>query len=183
LKAAILDGSVKENRIAGTLKSLVENTGGEVSCFKLEEMQILPCRSCGSCGTRTPGLCVIEDQMQEVLPAIAHCQLLVFISSVTFGGYSYQLKKAVDRLMVLGYPLYVVKGGHLLHPMRYGRKCLLGIGQINPGRTAEEENFRLLVARNAMNMQDTCQTLILDPKSDAAALESELGGILGQVKL
>lgn len=156
MSLVILDASENDNdtvsRISTALQVILEEGRTKFICFKLREMKILPCRSCGACGLKTPGKCVISDEMHDVLKAIAAGSMLVMLTDIKFGGYSSQLKKAVDRFMVLGLPLYVVKQGNLLHPMRYGPIPLVVAGVSPENRQGQEESFKLLVARNALNM-------------------------------
>ncbi len=182
MKATILDGTENENQIALTLKSFLEERDNEVSLFKLKEMDILHCRSCGSCGIRTPGKCVLTDEMPQIMRAMANCNLQVFVTPIRFGGYSSHLKKAVDRMMSLGLPFYMVKGGHLLHPMRYGKKFLLGIGLKENESIEEEKNFRLLISRNALNMQNPYQTIIIRPSDSLDTLKKDITPFLEKVK-
>jgi NAD(P)H-dependent FMN reductase len=182
MKAVILDGSENENSVAGTVRESLEKRGVGFLYFKLKEADIRPCRSCGSCGLRTPGRCVQKDDMPSILRAMAEHKLFVYITPVRFGGYSSQLKKAIDRTMPLGEPFYMVKNGHLLHPMRYGEKFILGIGLSETFSPDAEANFRLLVSRNAMNMQSNYQVLTIQPAGDPAALAKVLNGILGGMR-
>jgi hypothetical protein len=71
---------------------------------------------------------------------------------VTFGGYSSELKKAVDRLIPLNSPFFKKISGEVHHKPRYGRyPRILAIGSL-PGRDAESEQiFRTLVRQNAIN--------------------------------
>ena len=93
MKITVLNALDSGNLLPGTLKSIIDKTGGECTWFELEEMNIMPCRSCSSCGERTPGRCVLDDDMQSVLRAFARSDLVVFLTKVTFGGYSSRLKK------------------------------------------------------------------------------------------
>ena len=181
MKAAVLDATENGCQLVNVITNVLTQTGVSQAYFRLKDMNIMPCRSCGACGTRTPGRCVQKDDMPQLLRSMAASRLLVYITPVTFGGYSYQLKKAIDRTMPLGEPFYMVKNGHLLHPMRYGEKTLLAIGLYDGGRQEEIENFQLLVARNAMNMQSRYKTVIVSPNSGFDAMAKEMDAALREV--
>jgi len=174
IKAAVLDSTENVNVIPSFILRLLALKKIETRYFRLSQLNILPCRSCGSCGVRTPGICVQKDDMNAVLHSMAESRLLVYITPVRFGGYSSLLKKAIDRSMPLGEPFYMVKKGHLLHPMRYGEKFLLGIGLSTDVIPDEEENFSLLLSRNAMNMQSLCQARIFHPADNMRSIEETL---------
>ncbi|BES65646.1 hypothetical protein SANA_20850 [Gottschalkiaceae bacterium SANA] len=152
MRAVILDGHSVKIQLGEILLKELEAQNWEVESFFLSDMEIMPCRSCGSCGTKTPGTCVLKDEMEQILPSLANCDVMIFFTPIQFGGYSAALKKAVDRLMTMCLPLYQVRGDHLLHPTRYGNKRLMGLGTYRQCDGEEAVNFELLVERNALNM-------------------------------
>lgn len=76
--------------------------GWEVEPFILHDMEIHHW-GCFGCWVQTPGVCVIDDAGRDVARAVIQSDLAVFLIPVTFGGYSSELKKAVDRLICLLY--------------------------------------------------------------------------------
>lgn len=181
MSIVVLDGFEKESLIVNAFKKRIKNTNKELSYFKLKNMNIKACRSCGSCGVKTPGECVLNDDIHGIMKSIAKCQLLIILTPIRFGGYSSQLKKAMDRTMVMGLPLYIVKNGHLLHPMRYGTKRLLAIGISEKNIQNEEENFKMLVERNALNMQFPYEALVFSPEDSMVKVENEINSALEEV--
>jgi multimeric flavodoxin WrbA len=182
VESVILDGFENESPIGTEIKFLLERQGHKSSYFKLKDMNIMPCRSCGSCGIKTPGKCIIKDDMDEVLRAIAKSKLYIMLTPITFGGYSSQLKKAVDRTMPIGIPFYKVSKGHLLHPMRYGDKALLGIGICEGILEGQEENFKLLQSRNALNMSFSYnKALVFKASNTTKEIEASIVSTLSEV--
>lgn len=182
MSLVILDAFGEENLIEKALENLLQKTGKEFFHFKLKNMKILACRSCGACEIKSPGKCVFHDDMPEIMRAIAPGSLILMLTPVRFGGYSSQLKKVLDKLMILVLPLYTVKDGHLLHSPRYGKKSLLVIGLTGQNLPGEEENFRLLAARNALNMQFTHKTLLFTSADPMEKIEREIDKALCEVK-
>lgn len=184
MKCVILDSFEDENTVEASVKRLFRGKGEEYSYFKLKDKRILPCRSCGACGFKSPGKCVINDDIHEIMREIATSSIIILLTPVRFGGYSSQLKKVIDRMMPIGMPLYTVKKGHLLHPMRYGDKALIGIGLAEKDLPSHRENFKLLVNNNALNMLFSYnKALIYKPSDDGAKIEKELATVLREVKL
>jgi len=178
LRAVILDGFKEENIIGTVLKKMFEEKGKEFSYFKLKDMNILPCRSCGACSYKTPGKCVFEDDMANVIRAFAKSDVMIMLTPIRFGGYSSQLKKALDKFVAVGVPLYMVKDGHMLHPMRYDSKLIIGIGMALKDLKGAENNFRTLVERNGLNMQCTQKTLIFKSSDDIRKIKHEIEDVL-----
>lgn len=182
MKSIILDAFGKENPIAARVVKLLKENG-ELSYHKLSDMSIQPCRSCGACGFKSPGKCIINDDIHQIMKDIAYGDLLVKLTTVRFGGYSSRLKSAVDRLMPLGLPLYMVKKGHLLHPMRYGQKKLLVIGLLEDNLSGEDANFKALVEKNALNMQTSYhKALTFKTTDDEAYIADHILKVIEEVR-
>ena len=181
MSIVILDAMDDKNNISSTLEEKLTDAGHEMISFKLKNMNIMPCRSCGACGFKSPGKCVIQDDSHEVLRAIARCSTFIMLTPVRFGGYASALKKIVDKFMTLGLPSYMVKQGHLLHPMRYGSKFIVGIGVYDGDSKDREDCFNRLVENNAFNMQSEYRTLILKPSGDGEKIKQEISSLIKEV--
>lgn len=151
MKIAVLDAMEDENTLSKTLNQLLMRNE-ETSWFKVKDYRIQPCRSCGACSFKSPGRCVLKDDFEGIVKELAKSDILVFLTPIRFGGYASELKKVIDRFCVLGLPLYVVKDGHMLHPMRYDIKGVFGIGLSQNGNAEQEESFIKLVESNALNL-------------------------------
>ena len=162
MKAVILNGSEKgDTAIDGIHEIIVdelEGQGWEVEPFILHEMEIRHCVGCFGCWVQTPGVCVINDAGRDVAKAVIQSDLVVYLTPVTFGGYSSQLKKALDRSICLLTPFFTKVGGEIHHVPRYERyPRIMGVGVLPQ---ADEESGRIndirrifttLVRRNAIN--------------------------------
>lgn len=181
MSIVVLDAMEGENNISIILKEKLLQADKAAAYFKLKDMNILPCRSCGACGYKSPGRCVLKDDSHEILGAIAKGNMLVMLTPIRFGGYSSTLKKATDKFMSLCLPSYTVKHGHLLHPARYGSKFLVGIG-INEGVSGEqEESFKKLIEYNALNLQATYKALVLKPSEAIERVDQEISSLFREV--
>ncbi|HTY46440.1 MAG TPA: NAD(P)H-dependent oxidoreductase [Methanomassiliicoccales archaeon] len=156
MRALILDGTVGEgsfDRSVGMLAAeLLKGAGWEVDHLLLSEMSIAPCTGCFNCWIRTPGECSQQDEAEKVVRAMAKASLWVYVTPVIFGGFSYQLKKGLDRLIPILLPEFKVFANETHHPLRYHEGFdVLGIG-INEAEDAEwNATFKTLVKRNALN--------------------------------
>ena len=135
----------------------LEDVGWEVNDFYLQDRKIAPCQGCFGCLIRTPGICLIDDDGREVAKKAVQSDLMVFVSPVTFGGYSSDLKKAVDRLFLqILYPFFMKINGEFHHKPRYARyPCLIGLGVLSKSDEEGERIFKTLVARNAINLHSS----------------------------
>lgn len=155
-KALILDGSGPEDRVVSVvgpeLATGLRGRGWEPEVVPLRALDIAPCTGCFRCWTKTPGVCVTDDAGRELARRAAQCDLLVLLTPVTFGGYSAELKKALDRLLGNLLPFFVTIGGDTRHEPRYAHPpALLGVGVGDPTDAEAGSVFRDLVRRNAVN--------------------------------
>ena len=114
---------------------------------------------------------------KPILRAWAEADLIAFLTPVTFGGYSPELKKALDRIMPVLLPFFMKIRGETHHPQRYPRRRrLLAVGTQKQEDAASESVFRELVRRNALNMGDVeATTLVFSGDASLAEIEKKLG--------
>jgi hypothetical protein len=95
----------------------------------LRDLEIAFCVGCFGCWERNPGECLVDDAARDLARAMIQSELVVYLTPVTFGGYSSQLKKAVDRVICLLHPHFTKvhnETHHIARCARYPR--LLGVG-------------------------------------------------------
>ena len=156
MKALVLDGSREgEQDLEPVRKVMTEELRAlewDVEVLQLRDIEIKPCTGCFGCWIRTPGICVIKDNAREVTRKMIQADLLVILTPVTFGGYSSEIKKALDRSLGLMLPYFTKINGHTHHRPRYKRYPRWLVVGSTPSPDPElEAIFRDLVARNVIN--------------------------------
>ena len=110
MKALILNGEEKDGlslkHISKSIKEELRTNDFEVNELLLKEKEIADCIGCFKCWVKTPGVCIIDDYGREVAAQVINSDLLVFLTPLIFGSYSYQLKKALDRILPLISPYF-----------------------------------------------------------------------------
>jgi multimeric flavodoxin WrbA len=167
-------GEKIETAVVEALQDTLADCASQLAVFQLEKMLIKPCNSCGACAFKSPGRCVVADDMHKIMYAMAPASHLVMITPVRFGGYSATLKKAVDKFALLALPGYASYKGTMVHPARYGRKSLLGIGVAEKLPEEKAASFKRMVAHNAHNMQTDYSALIISPNHSAAGIVQQV---------
>jgi multimeric flavodoxin WrbA len=157
MKALILDGTKSNNdestKILDLMLEELKKLKWEVSTIVLEEKNIAYCTGCFGCWIQTPGECVIKDYEEDTVRKMVHSDLIIYLTPIMFGGYSSILKKALDRQIGRVLPYFMKIDGEVHHPKRYEKQqSLLSIGLLDKRDTDKEEVFKMLVARNAINM-------------------------------
>ena len=156
MKALILNGATCDDRMIALVENVIagrlQSSGWNVARMLLKEQKIASCRGCFSCWTRSPGVCVIDDDGRRVAKAAMQCDLMVWLTPVTFGGYSSELKKALDRLIPNLLPYFTLINGEIHHVPRYEKYPDLAVVGVAQEHDAEaEQTFVRLASRNAIN--------------------------------
>jgi hypothetical protein len=155
-KVVLLDGSPAGDEsytpIRSLLTGVLEAEGFQVEIITLKEISMAHCIGCFGCWLETPGACVLPDAGREVTGAVIRSEMTLLFTPVSFGGYSSELKKALDRWLPLVLPYFLVLHGEIHHTPRYRRyPRLVGIGVQRGTNVEEADLFRALVGRNAVN--------------------------------
>lgn len=156
MKAIILDGFLQNSGVSESIRNAIEQELGNnftVESFVLRNMKIVHCMGCFGCWVKTPGMCVMKDDSAAIVRTMVNSDLLIFFTPITFGGYSSELKKALDRMICVILPFFTTVNGETHHKPRYAKfPKLMGIGVLPEQDTEKEQIFSELIRRNAVNM-------------------------------
>jgi multimeric flavodoxin WrbA len=99
-----------------------EEAGAQVEHVLLVKKKISNCTGCFRCWVRTPGKCVIDDDMSPLLDKMRTTDLIVFATPLYVDNVSGIMKNFMDRILPLGDP-HLVKDekGESRHPARHGK--------------------------------------------------------------
>jgi multimeric flavodoxin WrbA len=156
VKAVILDGS-HENDLTGqhvcrVLTAELRSRGWDIEHVQLCARKIGNCAGDFFCWIRNPGLCNVDDDNRDIAESIANSQLMVYLTPVTFGGYSSSLKKMVDHQIQNVLPFFAQVNRETHHQRRYpDYPNFLAIGWMDQPDAHSEAIFRHLTYRNAIN--------------------------------
>lgn len=95
--------------------------GATVTEIYITDVDIKPCTGCYSCWQQTDGVCVLNDDMANILSLIPTCDLVLFVAPVYTGTVPGKLKNFFDRQLPLLHPYIFNKNGKTLHPSRNKR--------------------------------------------------------------
>jgi len=156
MKAVLLDGSqandVTGKRMRPVLTSELQTQGWDVEAIVLREQKIGNCAGDFFCWIRTPGICNVDDDNRAIAKAIVNSDLVVYLTPITFGGYSSTLKSMVDHQIQNVSPFFTKIEGETHHHKRYQENPdLMVVGWLEAPDAQAEAVFRHLVQRNAIN--------------------------------
>lgn len=123
MKVLVLNGSPRSEKSSSMklTRAFLEGAGWQdtAEIIDISKLDVRGCTGCYCCWEKTPGKCVIKDDMADILPKIIQADVMI-TSFPLYGCYfPGQLKCFIDRMLPLGLP-YMDKdaeaGGH---PTRY----------------------------------------------------------------
>jgi multimeric flavodoxin WrbA len=98
-----------------------EEAGAEVENVFLAEKSVAHCRGCFACWVATPGVCVIADDMAELLEKLRKADVVVYATPLYTDVVTGLMKDFMDRSVPLLDPHFARDGsGEIRHPLRYG---------------------------------------------------------------
>ncbi len=186
--ALVLNGALPDDRevdaVARDVAAELARLGQPAQSVTLRDVQVAPCLGCFECWTGSPGVCRTHDAGRDLARVWIRSHLVALVTPVTFGGYSSELKKAVDRMICVELPFFTRVGGEVHHRPRYARRpALLVVGVLRAPAPAQERIFHELAQRNAVNLQPpafACLVLVRSGGADEAS-EPLLRGAIAAV--
>lgn len=131
-----------------------KESGAEVENIFLAKKQIKPCLGCFACWIKTPGQCVIKDDMAELLPKIVLSDIVVFATPLYVDNVTGIMKNFMDRSIPLADPHFDKdEGGECRHRKRSDKSPdLVVISNCGFPEQSHFQVLKLLFARVARNM-------------------------------
>lgn len=183
-KVVILDGAGSGDRdlspILDVLSQVLHADGAQVETFPLRDIRLAHCLGCFDCWIKTPGMCVEADAGREIAKAIIGSDVTVLFTPVTFGGFSPELKKMMDRFVQLISPFFEMDHGEVHHTPRYEhRPRLMVVGVQRHPNPFEAHIFKTLAGRNAINLRPPSSVAeVVLATDDADALRGRFESLL-----
>lgn len=129
MKILVINGSPKGEKsnsfqvAKAFLKGINEgNAGNEVEICHLSDKKIGHCLGCFGCWKKTPGICVLKDDMAQILKRVIEADLILYSFPLYYFSLPGLLKNYFDRLLPLALPFMEENTsgiGHGAHAARY----------------------------------------------------------------
>ena len=97
------------------LEGLTSVYEAETEIIEIYKLNLHPCLGCFSCWNKTPGKCVIDDDMPGIIEKIISADMIIFSFPLYYFSLPSQLKMLIDRLLPLSLPFMqngAESGGH-----------------------------------------------------------------------
>lgn len=111
--------TLKDNICNKQIQSLL---GNEIKWFDIlntASMKILHCIGCNQCWLKTPGVCAIKDDYEEIIRKLVKAQNIWLVADTRFGFLDYRGKCIMDRIMPMLNVNVEIRDGWMRHQLRY----------------------------------------------------------------
>lgn len=160
MKITVFNGSPRAERgnthimVQEFLKG-AQKAGADVENIFLVKKEINHCRGCFSCWGKTPGKCVITDDMEELLKTFINSDIVVFAMPVYVDNVTGIMKQFMDRLIPLLDPhMETDEHGETVHRKRYETyPKIVVISNCGYPEQSHFQVFPLLFKRIARNLK------------------------------
>jgi multimeric flavodoxin WrbA len=160
MRITVFNGSPRHERgnthvmVSGFLEG-AKDAGAEVENIFLAGKEIKPCIACYACWTKTPGKCVHDDDVPDLLDRYLASDIVGFASPVYVDNVTGLMKNFMDRLIATGDPhMEPDEHGECRHVKSHDRPS--AIAAISNCGFPEQTHFQvlhLLFTRMARNLQ------------------------------
>jgi multimeric flavodoxin WrbA len=180
MKAHIFDGSPAGDptgkRIASILEKHLTIRGYESEHVVLHDKTLGHCRGCFQCWLKTPGVCIIDDDNLELSRKFIQSDLTIFLTPVSFGAYSPEMKRMLDHLIANISPFFTTVDGETHHRKRYDRyPDIMITGWLDRPDQIDEALFNHLAWRNTINFNgEHCSWGVVDCHADDDELKTQV---------
>lgn len=114
------------------------------------------CIGCFGCWIKTPGVCVLKDNYNNMGELLSKCDELIIISQCVYGSYSPFIRNIWDRSIPYLLPYFITRNGETHHLNRYKNNFSLSVHFYGDDITREErETATALVEANGANFYST----------------------------
>lgn len=124
----LIINTLEENDPAA--KDAISDLSAKTSSYKIFHtmtMKIAPCIGCNACWLRTPGICALKDDYEQILKACLQYDTTIIISDTSLGFISYKAKNVVDRMLPLATMYTHIVDGQMRHIPRYEKRFRFGL--------------------------------------------------------
>jgi len=126
MKVLVISGSPRmekgyTNKILAPFIKGMKEAGADVELIYVQNMKINPCLADESCMDKTPGICIHNDDMKDILSKLSDAELWVLATPVYYSSVTGQMKIFIDRMLPMGFAETVIVDGRTAH---LGRKAI-----------------------------------------------------------
>ncbi len=152
-----------KQQIGLELQQILRSQGVQVEYISLEKVNVKPCVSCGGCTYKTYGKCVVRDDGDWIYPKVIGAEVVIFVTPITFGSYSFKIKRVFDKFALIMDRHYIVEQKELVKVGMKGKQFKFFVIGVKENCLEEEiDVFKKLHKENLIITRGTGSTFIID---------------------
>jgi hypothetical protein len=155
----------------------LEKNNVELAFFPSMEMNVKPCFACGGCTNSTYGKCVHRDDGDIILPKLMQSEILLIVTKVKWGSYSFKTKRILDKCAVIGDRHYYLKNRELVKGGIGRIKRFIVVGVKDQWSPEEKDVFLDLVEENIRIMNVEGRAFLLENDLNSEVLKEIMGEV------
>jgi len=124
----------------------VRKNNNNTHFFDLHDINIKPCYACRGCEEKTYQRCIVRDDADLLLPYIAQSSILIAVMKIAYGSYSFQIKRVMDKFILITDKHYRLKNGELVKGLKPPGVRFYAVGVHDSADKAEIQAFEQLVS-------------------------------------
>lgn len=147
LKITVINGCSEDNmlftEVIGKVSECLNKKNVNYKINNLHEIKLKNCIGCDFCQNVNPGICTIDDGVNNVLKQYLESDVSIIVTTIKFGSCNSITKNFIDRTEPLFLPYQVVKNGRTVMKNRYNNYpdiIFIGISENND--ISSIENFK-----------------------------------------
>lgn len=115
--------------------------------------KIKGCIGCFCCWTKTPGVCILKDEYNNIGEILSKANEVIIISKCIYGSYSPFVKNILDRSIPYLLPFFKIQNNEIHHKIRYKNRFNLKVYFYGENITEEEKDTaKKLIKANKLNI-------------------------------
>lgn len=113
--------------LTGEVSEELAARGVEYQVIETGDMYISNCIGCNYCFLKTPGVCCIKDDYQEIFKKIINADQFWVITDTALGFMNHKGKNVFDRILPALNMYLEFRGKQMRHTIRYGKSPDIGV--------------------------------------------------------
>ncbi len=164
---------LREKQEDGMYEAIQNFYDEPLKVVKLGDEPITECIGCWNCWLKTPGRCVMKDQMTEFYADYVNSDTVILLMNTAQGFINHQAKAFFDRTIPHYHPYIEMVNGECHHVARYGRYPDMVFYYDNEGLTNQEEQvIEDYLYRTAYHFKSKAYRIVKEGSLQLRLLES-----------
>ena len=123
----LIVNTTEDTEVTRNLEEKLSSEKKEFEIIEASGMKISNCTGCNLCWLKTPGICAIKDDYNEILKKIVKADQLWVISDTAFGFIDHKGKNIFDRIVPILLMFLEFRGDQMRHILRYDKRTDVGV--------------------------------------------------------